>query len=345
MDHAPASPGAHRRTPTARRIVGVVLALLLAPAVVVTLARAVGYDRRTPFAQLVSVTPWFGAWALLVGVAALVVGLAARPRRALLVVAAVAGSVVVVQAAWWAPLTTAGPAAPAAAPALRVMTVNAFVGRADADAIVRTVRDEHVQVLAVEELSTALLGRLHAAGLDDALRHRVTGSVSAGNRGSGLWSSLPLTDADTGESTWFAMPSATLTAGSGTAEATPVRVTVVHTVPPSVGSTSIWTSDLDVVRDRLAAGTMRQVALGDFNATRDHAAFRDVLGGRFADAADRGGHAVLTWPTNRAFPPLVGIDHVLVDRADRVDAVRTVRVPGSDHAALLATVRPVLPRG
>ncbi|MFC8731759.1 endonuclease/exonuclease/phosphatase family protein [Luteimicrobium sp. NPDC057192] len=330
-----------RRGSTASLAVAVVLALLLAPAVAVTLARGVGYDRRTPFAQLVSVAPWFGAWALLVGLTGLVVALAVvrragAARRTLLVVSAVAGVVVAVQAVWWAPLATGSTDAGSAGatPELRVMTVNAFVGRADADAMVRTVREEGVQVLAVEELSDGLLARLHAAGLDDALPYRVTGSVGPGNRGTGLWSALPLTDADAGESTWFAMPSATLAAGSGV----PVRVTAVHTVPPSVGSTSIWASDLRVVRDRLAGDPTAQVALGDFNATRDHSGFRDVLGDRFADAADRGGHATLTWPTNRVFPPLVGIDHVLVDRSDTVTEVRTVRVPGSDHAALLATV-------
>ncbi|GAA4845745.1 endonuclease/exonuclease/phosphatase family protein [Luteimicrobium xylanilyticum] len=342
MDPAPAADapaaGAARlhRARTSSRVVAWALAVLLAPAVVVTLARAVGFDRRTPFAQLVSVTPWFGAWSLLLGLAALGAGLVARPRRALLGVAAVAGAVVVVQGAWWAPLTTGSPAAGPTAPELRVMTVNAFVGRADADAIVRTVRDHGVQVLAVEELSAGLLDRLHAAGLDDALPYRVTGSVGPGNRGTGLWSALPLTGADAGEATWFAMPSATVRVGPA---ATPVRVTAVHTVPPSVGSTSIWTSDLRVVRDRLEAGTTAQVALGDFNATRDHSAFREVLGHRFADAADRGGHATLTWPTNRGFPALVGIDHVLVDRGDAVDDVRTVHVPGSDHAALVVTVR------
>ncbi|MGC5168359.1 endonuclease/exonuclease/phosphatase family protein [Luteimicrobium sp. DT211] len=335
MDDVAAGQDLQSRAGRGRAAAAGALALLLAPAVVVTLARAVGYDRRTPFAQLVSVTPWFGAWALLVGLVALAVALLARPRRALLVVAGVAGLVVVVQAVWWAPLTTAGPAPDAAAPALRVMTVNAFLGRADADAVVRTVRDQHVQVLAVEELSAGLLDRLHDAGLDEALPHRVTGSVGTGNRGSGLWSALPLTDTDAGEDTWFAMPSATVAVGSAGA---PVRVTAVHTVPPSVGSTSIWTSDLRAVRDRLAGGTTAQLALGDFNATRDHAAFRAVLGDRFADAADLGGRATFTWPTNRAFPPLVGIDHVVADRADAVRDVRTVRVRGSDHAALLATV-------
>jgi len=354
MDPVPAAPSEARRTldvdraPGTRRAsaawlaLAVVLALLLAPAVVVTLARGVGYDRRTPFAQLVSMTPWFGAWALLVGLAGLVVALvvgrrAGAARWPLVAVSAVAGVVVVVQAVWWAPLATGSPAAASAAPSLRVMTVNAFVGRADADAVVRTVREEGVQVLAVEELSDGLLARLHVAGLDDALPYRVTGEVGPGNRGTGLWSALPLTDADPGESTWFAMPSATVTVGAGPG-ATPVRVTAVHTVPPSVGSTSIWGGDLRTVRDRLAAGTTAQVALGDFNATRDHSGFRDVLGDRFADAADRGGHAMLTWPTDRAFPPLVGIDHVVVDRRDAVTGVRTVRVPGSDHAAFLATV-------
>jgi endonuclease/exonuclease/phosphatase (EEP) superfamily protein YafD len=303
------------------------LVLALAPAVVVTVVRWAGVDQRTPFAQLVSVTPWLGVWTALVLVAA------AALRRWWVV--GLATLVVVVHLLWLAPLATGSPAKVAADPrrSLRVMTINAYLGRADADEIVRDVRAEHVQVLAVEELSSDLVTRLHAAGLDDALPYHVTALVTAGPAGTGLWTVSPLSDTDEGTSTWFAMPSGVLDVGGSS-----VRVMAVHTAPPTVGETSVWMSDLRRIRDLLAADTGPELALGDFNATRDHSSFRDVLGDRFVDAADAGDRLTLTWPTNRAFPPMVGIDHVVVDRGDRVQGVDVRRVHGSDHAALLATV-------
>ncbi|WP_157803734.1 hypothetical protein [Luteimicrobium subarcticum] len=76
-----------------------VLGAVLLPAVAVTLARAVGLDRRTPFAQVVSMTPWCGALALLV----LLVALVLRGWW----VCSVAAAVVVAQAVWLAPLAVA----------------------------------------------------------------------------------------------------------------------------------------------------------------------------------------------------------------------------------------------
>ncbi|WP_157803735.1 endonuclease/exonuclease/phosphatase family protein [Luteimicrobium subarcticum] len=218
------------------------------------------------------------------------------------------------------------------------MTFNAFLGRADAGTIVRAVRAQHVDVLALEEVTPDLLDRLRASGLDNVLPHSVTSKVSAAApySGTGIWSTLPLEDVDAGAATWFAMPSATVTVGG-----VPVRVLAVHTASPALGQTSVWGGDLRHVRDELDAGSGSQLALGDFNATRDHSELRDVLGDRFVDAADRAGAGFApTWPANRWYPPVVAIDHVVTDRSTAVGDVRVVRMVGSDHEALVATVSP-----
>ncbi len=43
-------------------------------------------------------------------------------------------------------------------------------------------------------------------------------------------------------------------------------------------------------------------------------------------------------PSNRKIPPLITIDHILTRNA-AAESVRTINVPGSDHRALLATIR------
>ena len=50
---------------------------------------------------------------------------------------------------------------------MRVMTLNTKNGNADAEQIVSIVRDQHVEVLAMQEVSGSLIERLSAAGLDE----------------------------------------------------------------------------------------------------------------------------------------------------------------------------------
>ena len=42
-----------------------------------------------------------------------------------------------------------------------------------------------------------------------------------------------------------------------------------------------------------------------------------------------------TWPTDGRLPPLLPIDHVLVDKRCPVDTFATFDVPGGDHKAVL----------
>lgn len=120
------------------------------------------------------------------------------------------------------------------------------------------------------------------------------------------------------------------------------RVVVVHPLPGTDGvSLEAWSGDLPAIGsiadpDTDGAHTM---IVGDFNATRWHPAFRDVLRRGWRDA-----HEVLgdgwsrSWPTGRWFPSLVRIDHALVGAAVAVTGVRDVALPGSDHRGFVVTV-------
>ncbi|MEE0654145.1 MAG: endonuclease/exonuclease/phosphatase family protein, partial [Bifidobacterium criceti] len=57
----------------------------------------------------------------------------------------------------------------------RALTLNCRYGRADAEQIVRLVRDEDVTVLALQELSEDIVDRLDAAGLRELLPYRELG--------------------------------------------------------------------------------------------------------------------------------------------------------------------------
>ena len=320
------APAARRRP--GGRVVGLVLWVVGGLVLAMTLVRAVPYDGVTPLAQVVGVTPWVVPLALLVAATALVLR-----RRFLAILCAVA---LVVQVAWVAPFFVPGQGIEADAQGtLRVLTVNAYFGQADAAAVVQMVRDQEADVLAVVELTADFHDSLESAGLEAVMPHHVDAKVGTGSPGSGLWSKTALTDPDTTEWSTFAMPAATVDV-----DGTPVRVTAVHPVPPLPEITGVWHQEMADLARRAHDEPLPQVLLGDFNSTYDHASFRAVLGDRFHDATRTAGRGLnLSWPVGERVPTFLDLDHVVVDEGMRVDDLESLVVPGSDHRALAVTVQ------
>jgi endonuclease/exonuclease/phosphatase family metal-dependent hydrolase len=139
-----------------------------------------------------------------------------------------------------------------------------------------------------------------------------------------------------------------------------VTLAVVHVKAPTKGRATQWQHELAILGSGLAGTPGPQVVAGDFNASRDHQPFRDVLARGFldcADAAQRRPWPGFTWPTNldtrvnqdrprfrdwlrtRRTLPVMRLDHVLVSRAGAaVREVRTIRIPGTNHRGVLAVI-------
>jgi endonuclease/exonuclease/phosphatase family metal-dependent hydrolase len=96
-----------------------------------------------------------------------------------------------------------------------------------------------------------------------------------------------------------------------------------------------------MIRQALAAAGEAQVVAGDFNATRDHGPFRELLAAGFADCADSGQNRSwpgFTWPTAGRALPVMRLDHVLVSQTATMRMTRTIRVPRTDHHGVLADI-------
>lgn len=293
---------------------------------------------------IVSLVPWFAILAVI----ALVCGIVSkRTMSVLLAIAAIALQV------WWqypffyneTKLPRAAIAAVSGASAntqddyARLMTCNVFKGRADAQEIVDVVRSERVEVLALQETTDAFVDELNKAGIGDLLPYAQVAS-SDGVYGNGLWSASPLgdpSDDDVDSSASF-MPGATVNFNAG---GTPVRFVSVHTTSPTDGYWQQWKRSLDELAKLRFDTSHRYVFMGDFNATYDHTPFRNILGTRFSDAARQAAEGLkFSWPANIDYvPTFAGIDHIVLDSGMTAGQVRTVRIDGSDHRALLAIVR------
>jgi endonuclease/exonuclease/phosphatase family metal-dependent hydrolase len=297
-------------------------------------ARLAGADRLR-FAEawtvpLLSFTPQVtaGAWAT----ALLLPG--AGPAAA----AAVAGAVLTAAVG---PRAVPRPQPPAAGPVLRVLTANLLVGRAEADVLVELVGGMQADVLFVQELTDEAEARLQQAGLSELLPHRVTQKVRHGTRGS-IYARYPLHGGPPAEPVSAARCTAELELPSGQF----VHLTCIHAGPPrppwSPQATVRWRSQLSALP---APGDGPHVLAGDFNATLDHAQFRQLLRSGYLDAASQAGNGLsFTWgrhPDRR--PTLLAIDHVLTDRRCAVITTSAHRVAGSDHLALFAELRLAAP--
>jgi endonuclease/exonuclease/phosphatase family metal-dependent hydrolase len=243
-------------------------------------------------------------------VAAAVLGLVVRPRR------------------------IPRPQPGACGPMLRVLTANVFFGGADAEAIVAQVRQAGVEVLFLQELTADAVTRLKQAGLDDLMPHTLL-DLRGGPRGSGIYSRYPLGEGPPVAPTYMAQPTALVELPGGDT----VELVCVHPVAPGLprwGGAAQWREELAALP---APGGLPRVLAGDFNATLDHAAFRDVLRLGYADAALQTGNALTpTWgPPGRG--AVLTLDHVLVDRGCAVLAYSVHVIPGSDHRAVYARIQ------
>lgn len=224
--------------------------------------------------------------------------------------------------------------APAEATTITVMTSNLRLGLADPAAVVQTARDNHVDVLALQELTEHAVAGLADAGVNTLLPYHFLAPRAAG-AGVGLWSSHPLTRAAVLEGFGFPPVTAEITVSG-----TEVTVISFHSKAPLYnGGTTPWESDLRALSTVMAQAPGSMMVAGDFNATYDHRQFRDLLSDRYTDAArDAGAGWLPTFPANSTIGPIIGIDHVVLSAGLVGTGVRSATIRGSDHRAIIAQV-------
>jgi endonuclease/exonuclease/phosphatase (EEP) superfamily protein YafD len=218
-----------------------------------------------------------------------------------------------------------------ARPALTVLSFNTFEGRADVNVLADLIRSTRPDLVALPESGRRFGDRL----LPLIPGYRFVTSQEKGRDVQGV---STLTRADLGDvtatidrSTPF--PSVELR-GGGLGS---TRFVAFHSVAPTPGDVPQWSHDLGTLDRWCANRDAGQVIIaGDFNATLDHAVFRDAISGCL-DAAERTGNGLTgTWPTR--LPRAVGtqIDHVLATGGVTVESFAVHDVPGSDHRAVLS---------
>lgn len=296
---------------------------LLLLAMVVTASRWIDVAF-SPLVLVQSLSPLAAAMALggLGGV------LVAGRRVARVTLAALCLLVLAVHGAIWLPWLT--DESPGSGTRLTVMTASLLHGRADMARISQEIRAQGVDVLVMTEVRRATESRLRAAGVYDLLPHAVPRTPTGA--GTVIRSRLrltPLPAAGGPIGTSPRNPAATMRLGQD------LTVRGVHPAPPVDSRVRQWRTNLDNLTAWARDATGPVIMAGDFNASVDHPGMRELLETGLRDAHEvAGAGRPPTWPRGRSVPPFVHIDHVLVRGVD-VDSAEEVRVPGTDHVAVL----------
>jgi len=285
----------------------------------------------SPVALVQSLTPYVAVLVLLALCGALFPG----PWKARVVLAGACLLVLAVHAAIWVPWLTKEEPRPGTE--LTVMTVNLYVGRADAEAIVDEVRRHDADILVLTEVSPGSMAELLRLGIDGPLPHALPDPVPA--RGSTIIRSrLPLTPvpADRGGSATLPVSESPVGVLAAANVGKDVVVRGVHPTHPVGRRVKLWHAGLNDLTDAIGDTRGPMIVAGDFNASVDHPVMRQLMAPGLRDAHEvAGAGRPTTWPRERGFAPFVHIDHVVVRGVDVASATEVV-IPGSDHEAVIA---------
>ncbi len=224
---------------------------------------------------------------------------------------------------------------------VRLMQANIRLGVADPRTLVRTVADQHVDILTVIELTPAAVQRLAAAGLEELLPYSFLRPRDGGG-GAGIFSRFPLSDGR--QLDGFELHN--IKAVAAIPGAGPTAVYALHPLPPYPEPSWKWAYELRRLRAVFEAETLPLVVGADFNSTYDHRQYRDLLrnssaggGNPLLDAAEfLGAGIVVTYPADRWYPPVLAIDKILT-RGGIPVSLHRIDLPGSDHHGVLGDIR------
>ncbi len=225
---------------------------------------------------------------------------------------------------------------------LRLLASNIRYGRADADSFVALAKNG-ADVVTVAELTKEAVGRFAEAGIDEAFPYSVL-NPAPGAAGIGVWSRYPITPFSAPGHLNLRIPAARIQLPG--VENDPL-IASVHVMSPVAGDDNTiddWRNGMAVAKAQLdnfarVAGPGAVIIGGDYNSTPDMQQFRNLLTNGYRNAVQQTGAGFApTFKADTWLPPLITIDHILTRNAS-ASSISTVKIDGSDHRALLATIR------
>lgn len=225
---------------------------------------------------------------------------------------------------------------------VRILASNLRLGLAEPQPFVE-LAEANADVVTVAELTHEAANRFDAAGIGRHFPYSVL-LPESGAVGLGLWSRYPLTKVTAPRHRGVVMPAARLKIPGVDHDPLVASVHIMSPVAGDENTVNDWQSGMAGAKAQLdnfarIAGPAAVIVGGDYNSTPDMRQFRDLLTNGYLDAVQQTGAGYApTFKADSWLPPVITIDHVLTRNA-AASSVRTVKVDGSDHRALLATIK------
>lgn len=252
----------------------------------------------------------------------------ARRRVALAVLTGLTAVLTAAHLAWLGPLFVPN-GRPVATEPFTMLTLNIRNGEADPATIADLA--EQADVVVLVETTPAAQAGLAAEGWDAQFPYAV-GDPRAEGSNTAVFSRFRLSRGTVlGRSNFSQWSAAVEVPGLGL-----IRLVAVHPCNPYCGG-GRWHAEHEVVRTAVTEhGDGPLVVAGDFNAVAEQDPMLRLHRLGLRSATDLVGAGWLpTYPAGGRLPPLLPIDHVLVNERLTATAVTAVTVPGTDHRGLL----------
>ncbi|GAB3809718.1 endonuclease/exonuclease/phosphatase family protein [Kribbella italica] len=343
---------------TAWRVRSVVLSTLVLLVVAVPLyPELFGLDEVTPFPQLVAFRPQMLVVALVVGLLLL---LRWRLLGALLLLLTLTG------VALAAPRAISDPEPPEpGSRALTVMVANVYGGGADPEQVAKLIRGQRPDLVSLPEAKVDVRERIQEELTGLGYHGYTVQANSAPESATSVLVSATLGKVEFTAETLdpgrvnAAVPSTEPPTGkpepdqAGVVQQTTtrfghivvtggtlgnLRLIAYHGYPPLPSEVTAWKQDLVVLR-KWCSSEVPTIVAGDFNATTDHADFRDALGKNCRSVGPAVGEGLQgTWPADRPAFARTQIDHVVAGAGVEPSRFKTYEIDGTDHRAVVAAV-------
>jgi endonuclease/exonuclease/phosphatase (EEP) superfamily protein YafD len=320
----------HRSSVAGQGVLLTMAGLFAIPAVATTVLRLVPPSDDTTALAAAFIAYGLLAYAVVLGCLLLAL-VRARRRSALAALTGLTALLTAAHLAWVGPLFVANHR-PVATRPFTVLTLNLHAGEAD-PAVVADLGDQADLVVLLETTALAQT-RLAAEGWDTRFPYAVGDPRDEGSN-TAVFSRFRLSRGTILGRSNFSQWSV----GVEVPDLGLLRLLAVHPCNPYCGG-GRWHTEHEVVRAAVVAnGTGPLVVAGDFNAVPDQGPMQRLRRLGLRSATDLVGAGWLpTYPAGGRLPPLLPIDHVLVNERLTATAVTTVTVPGTDHRGLLATL-------
>lgn len=274
----------------------------------------------------------YGVLAYLIALVCFTIALVrARRRRVLAVICTLCAGLLACHTAWLAPYFVPDDR-PATSPSFTLLSLNTLNGSANADDLVREAQRADVVVLL--EATAPLVDGLQSRGWNARFPYSV-GVLQTQVGDTLLYSRFPVSHPALLPASEVQQWIATLDVPHLGA----VRIIAAHPCNPFCPQHQFRTEHEQLQTAAVANLGVPLVVAGDLNAVDDHAPMRALRQAGLESVTDILGAGWLpTYPANRALPPLLPIDHILVNHFLTATSVRRVHVRHTDHLGLLAQI-------